>query len=104
MNRRNFLKGILAACVAPQVLPGAGRSWKRVENLLVPNDNWQVAPYEYFFLADEKTSKIMQEAIMRYYRDKKTDKFSLVQTADKNAPFEKTIIWEGETTAHLIEV
>lgn len=35
MNRRSFISSILAAAVAPQVLLGAGRQWKRTDSQLL---------------------------------------------------------------------
>lgn len=46
MNRRSFVATLLAGVVAPLILPGAGRKWKKVEDLYVPNPNWVNAPYE----------------------------------------------------------
>jgi len=46
MNRRSFISTLLAGCVAPLILPGAGRTWKKSESLYVPNPAWKDAEYE----------------------------------------------------------
>lgn len=48
---------MLAAAVAPMALKGAGRTWTKVESLLVPkhsilNPDWVNAPYEVKFIWD----------------------------------------------------
>lgn len=55
MNRRSFITSMLAACAAPMALQGAGRTWSKVESLLVPkhsmlNPEWVKAPFEVKFI------------------------------------------------------
>lgn len=50
MNRRSFITTLLAGCVAPLILPGAGRNWKKSGALYVPNPMWQNAEYEVSFI------------------------------------------------------
>lgn len=57
MNRRGFLTGMLKAGVAAAFLPGAGRLWKRSEDIWVPNPEYVNAPYEVCFLMYGDTIK-----------------------------------------------
>lgn len=55
---------MLAACAAPVALKGAGRTWKRVESLLVPesiciNPDYVNAPFEVVWSHDVHTFKIL---------------------------------------------
>lgn len=49
MKRRSFLRGIITACVAPQLLVDCGFKWKRTEAMWIPNPDWVKAPYELVF-------------------------------------------------------
>jgi hypothetical protein len=53
MERRNFIKAMLLAAVAPSVLlPRLAdhHRWKRTGNLWVRNPAWETAKYEVFYL------------------------------------------------------
>ena len=52
MNRRSFIRTLLAGAIAPAFLPGAGRKWVRTETLYVPLSNpaYLNAPFEVIFL------------------------------------------------------
>jgi hypothetical protein len=50
MNRRSFLKTMLAGSVAPRFLPGAGRRWAKTGELWTVNQGWVVAPFEIRFI------------------------------------------------------
>lgn len=45
MNRRSFITSLLAGVVAPMILPGAGRYWKRSTDIYVPNPDYIDAKY-----------------------------------------------------------
>lgn len=94
MNRRGFIKGFLAACVAPAVfLPVAQDRYrwvadqKRLE-MAVINSEWQEAPYELDFMLEPK----------RYFGEWQfigDQSLALVSIE----PFERLIIHHREATA-----
>lgn len=58
MNRRSFIKSMLAAAVAPMALKGAGRAWKRTEELWIPNPDYVNAPIEMSWIWSPELEKV----------------------------------------------
>lgn len=80
MNRRSFLRGVIASCVAPALLLPKTASipkWKRTtQQLWVPNPEWKTAEYEIAWLASPNLVKYLaqnevqkqQEALNEYIK------------------------------------
>lgn len=70
MNRRNFIGNILAAGAAFSILPGAGRLWKKKEQLWIPNPDYVDAPLEFAVIGLQSTVyddiRVINRNVYRY--------------------------------------
>lgn len=64
MNRRGFITGLAAAVAGFAILPSAmtyKRSWKQVNELWVPNPEWEKVDHEVYFMFNQETLQVMVE-------------------------------------------
>lgn len=102
MNRRNFIRGLLAAGASFTILPGAGRKWVNQSGVWIINPDYVNAPIEIgftFFRVPGGHAPVILDPPARYAANNGV--FTQVARMIKVAPDDPRLLGSGHESNHV---